>query len=285
MFELPLNNFKKSIYSLFQEKKEFFKSKRKIEFWMKQHHSTQSDYSIIDNPNIEQKKEIPFVVNVHGHFSCFEQSLTWIPVKFYEIEGYFNCSDNQLKNLDFDPYKVQGKFICYSNQLASLAGCPQLADSIDASYNLLKDLLGLPEEVNHLNVSKNQLTSLLYCPKIIHGDFICTNNFIKNFQFGPDIISGSANFKDNPIESLEYFPDIKKSVQIRSKILFEKMVAINCLQESETNAFFNKDPNFWKNLHIISHQKEKALRENQIILNSMENSSFILKENKKIKKI
>ncbi len=249
-----------------QTRQHFFKNNRKIKKWMKRYNLARSPFDVVKNNDEKTAHLYPLIVNVHGDFNCSNQFLKWIPIKFGYVDGYFNCSDNQIISLEFCPQKINGKFNCSTNQISNLEYCTQELDSLDISYNQLKSLKGCPHIVLNLNCSHNYLSSLEFSPEIIKGDLQASSNLIKNLKGSAKEIHGLVNLKDNPIESLEYFPRISKAVYIRSRLLFQKMVEIGCLNENDENVFFTKDPAFWRELHLKAKEKEKSIRENNSIL-------------------
>jgi hypothetical protein len=119
-----------------------------------------------------------------------------------QIEGTFNCTNSTF------PVKltVNAKKSIFRNckliNNVSLENCDEVV--INACTGL-KDLssLNLKKEMTKLHVSASYLTSLKGSPNIIHGDFICYSNNLKNLKFGPQVVDGIYNVKLNDLESLE----------------------------------------------------------------------------------
>lgn len=88
---------------------------------------------------------------------------------------------------------------------------------VHASVNLsLKKLETIPVKFNEIrgsvlgqkiefNVSNNLLSSLAGCPEIVHGNFNCSKNRLKNLKFAPSKVDGFYCFY-NELDNLEGSP-------------------------------------------------------------------------------
>lgn len=117
-----------------------------------------------------------------------------------------NC--NALTSLEGGPDRVGGRVLIRNcDSLKSLDGFPSIVDgNITINATGLNSLVGLPNIVGHVNVGAGNLYGLKGCPKHIHGNFSCSQNFIGDFINGPEIVDGDFYVPDNILTSLNGFP-------------------------------------------------------------------------------
>ena len=149
-------------------------------------------------------------INVDGDFEADYMDLKDLyGIKFGTINGDFNVSDNDLRSLEGCPKKVQGYFSCNSNYLNTLIGGP---DSVKGDYicsnNNLFNLNFIAKDFNGLYASGNDLEYLGDLPQSIKGDFFINYNvLLKSLEGSPKIIGGDYDCSDCKLESLKGGPE------------------------------------------------------------------------------
>lgn len=90
--------------------------------------------------------------------------LSFLPLKFNEVEYNFSCNECGLLSLEGSPNKVGHEFI----------------------------------------VNDNKLTNLKYRPEHIGTRFFCRKNEITDLKYFPKYVGGNIFFEQNPIDTLIY---------------------------------------------------------------------------------
>jgi hypothetical protein len=187
----------KSYNSFFNESKEELNSKQK-EF-----------LDTVCEGNSKWEQDDNGFINVEGDFKADGMDLVDLyGIKFGTINGNFNISDNDLENLDGCPKEVQGYFSCSSNYLNSLKGGPT---SVKGDYictnNNLFNLDFIAKDFNGLYASGNDLEYLGDLPQSINGDFFINYNvLLKSLKGSPKIVGGDYDCSDCKLQSLEGGP-------------------------------------------------------------------------------
>lgn len=119
------------------------------------------------SPIVENGRFIVKFKEIIGNFNCSGQKLTSLEGCPEEIGGNFWCGVNYLQTLKGGPKKVGGNYECGHNKITSLFSLKDVEyNSLDVSYNKLKDFKYLPKEIKgELNMEGNQLTSLEGMPQ------------------------------------------------------------------------------------------------------------------------
>ena len=79
--------------------------------------------------------------------------------------------------------------------------------NIDVSFLGLTSLKGAPKIVQgEFNCSNNKLISLKGAPEIVRGNFICSYNFLKSLEGAPREVNGYFDCHDNNLKTLKGAP-------------------------------------------------------------------------------
>lgn len=192
-------------------------NKEDIEIWLKKYaikrYTINSDLS----------------VDVLGDVNLSKLPLSELPFKFGSVKGIFSISDclfTTLKNVNL-PYYAD-VFIVRNNQLKSLEGCPQ-TQTLNASYNQLKDLMFLPSGCQRLIVSHNQLSGTLDFYTSMIGSLDIRNNCVEKLILPTQM--QELKVGGNPIEKIEglveIFYDLDISIQHINDLLVYQDITFN----------------------------------------------------------
>jgi hypothetical protein len=199
-------------------KHQLLRDKNKITAWLEKYEI--SNYVIVPDVNYG------FVVNVNDDVNLNCKNLTYIPVKFNEIDGDFSAQSNKLYSLDFAPEKVAGDFDMFNNKLENLTGLPKtIGNDLDIGKNKLSSLIGSPENVeNNFCCSHNNLTSLEGGPKQVNGVYYADHNKLENLVFFPELVVGDCVFNKN-----------KAIGHLQEETLFSKFKEVHFQQKLNNN--------------------------------------------------
>ncbi len=226
-----------------------------------------------------------YIVNVNGNCNISLRSLKKILIQFYHINGYFSCVHNQLTSLKGCPQIVNDHFDCSLNQLTSLKYGPQsIGGNFYCAHNQLTSLKGCPQHVQgSFSCSHNVLNSLEYSPQIIGNGFYCQNNQLTSLKYSPQIIGNNFICSNNQLTSLEYFPEIVQQevyLDDNTQLLkYKSQSNESRIQNMSDDKFLQElDFKFWQQFHL----QEKAIKENNQIISTLDNKYKKSTKNMKI---
>lgn len=180
------------------------------------------------NNSLKSLEHSPNIVK--GNFICSKNMLTSLESITQDISGYIDCTENEnLDSLDA-VNKDNNSFIYHANTkieqgdlsfknwaifyMAKHMGKDRLNDYLENYDDYINGNKVWERNLDCSAVYPTKIlkiTNLTGCPKIISGDFNCSDNKIKSLKYGPKKVSGKYNCKNNQLENLLGAPKIAYS--------------------------------------------------------------------------